>query len=192
MLRVARMNRRRAQRDRVDLPSTQHRIGRCEPCLVLGMYPFRRILVAIDFGESSARAIELATGLACEYGADLTVAHTVELLIPPYPVASMADPRLIEAAAQQELDSVVARIRQVLPLTRGVLLRGTPADKIVEYAEREDTDLLVIGTHGRKGPSRWLMGSVAEKILRSSHIPVLTAHEEDKRRHISKQMNAAV
>jgi nucleotide-binding universal stress UspA family protein len=145
------------------------------------MYPFRKILVATDFGESSARALELATGLAREYGADLTIVHAVELLIPPYPVALMADPATIEASAQQGLDSVVERIQEVLPQARGVLLLGNPAEKIIEHAEHEGVDLVVVGTHGRRGPSRWLMGSVAEKVVRSCHVPVLTAHDQDHR-----------
>ena len=140
------------------------------------MQPFRKIVVATDFGGSSERALERASDLAIRYSAELTVVHAVELLVPPYPIALMPEPGHIEAAAEQGLLSVVERVQATVPGARSMLLRGSPAEQILSFVEENAVDLVVVGTHGRKGPSRWLLGSVAEKIVRSCRAAVLTVH----------------
>jgi len=145
------------------------------------MYPFRKILVATDFESASACALDLASGLAHEYEAELVIAHAIELFVPPYPVALMPEVPTIQHTAQQGLDEIVKRVQAVWPRVSGALLWGNPAEQVVRFAEDEAVDLVVVGTHGRKGPSRWLLGSVAEKVTRAAHIPVLTVHEGDDR-----------
>lgn len=147
------------------------------------MYPFRKILVAVDFDAASRGALDLASGLARQYEAELVVAHSVEIFIPPYPVALMPELSPIQNAAQEGLDRIIARLETVWPRVRGALLWGSPGEQIVRYAEQQDVDLVVVGTHGRKGPSRWMIGSVAENVTRWCHTPVLTVHEGDDRAH---------
>lgn len=143
------------------------------------MYPFRKILVAVDFDSASRGALDLGSGLAREYEAELVIVHAIEMFIPPYPVALMPELAPIQEAARQGLDRIVARVEAVWPRVRGALLWGSPAEQIVRYAAELDADLVVVGTHGRKGPSRWMIGSVAEKVTRWCHTPVLTVHEGD-------------
>lgn len=145
------------------------------------MYPFHKILVATDFQAASSGALDLGSGLAYEYEAELVIAHAIEILIPAYPVALMPEVPDIERSAKVGLDAIVERVQAVWPLVTGVLLWGSPAEQVVRYAEAQNVDLIVVGTHGRKGPSRWLLGSVAEKVSRAAHVPVLTVHEGDDR-----------
>jgi nucleotide-binding universal stress UspA family protein len=143
------------------------------------MYPFRKIMVAMDFDSASRGALDLGTGLAREYEAELVIVHAVEMLVPPYPIALMPELPVIQQAAQSGLERIIRRVEAVWPRVRGTVLWGSPAEVIVRYAEEIGVDLVVVGTHGRKGPSRWLLRSVAEKVTRWSRSPVLTVHEGD-------------
>lgn len=143
------------------------------------MKGFRKIILATDFGPSSHRALDVAVDLAQQYGAELILVHAVEPLIPPYPIALMPEPGTFEGAARAALEAEAARVTAILPAERHEVLIGAAATAITDFAEREAADLVVIGTHGRRGPSRWLVGSVAEKIVRASRIPVLTVRGEE-------------
>jgi nucleotide-binding universal stress UspA family protein len=83
----------------------------------------------------------------------------------------------VMAAARAEVEVALARATQRL-CAGGLPLRievafGRPADEIIDYAEREGVDLIVMSTHGRSGLTRWILGSVADKVLRGSHLPIL-------------------
>ena len=124
----------------------------------------RKVIVATDFGSSSRRALQLATNVAQTYGAELVLVHAVEPFTPPYPVALMPGQGTLEDAARAALADEAARVTDAIPAVRREVLSGGPAAMTVtDFAEREAADLLVVGTHGRRGPSRWLLGSVAEK-----------------------------
>lgn len=148
------------------------------------MKPFDRIVVATDFGPSSRNGIDLAVDLATHYGAELVLAHVVEPFIPPYPVDPAAmiaavDETSVETAAKRELLSELMRVQGSLPAAASELLHGNPAAELIRFAEETNASVLVLGTHGRSGPSRWLMGSVAEKVVRGAHVPVLTVRGEE-------------
>jgi nucleotide-binding universal stress UspA family protein len=143
------------------------------------MRAFQKIVVATDFGPSSRRAIDAAMSIAERYRAELVMVHAVEPFIPPYPIALMPEQGTFRSAAQAELETEAERVRAVLPGARQELLTGAAADAVTRYAEESAADLIVIGTHGRRGPSRWLLGSVAEKIVRASRVPVLTVRGEE-------------
>ena len=130
--------------------------------------------MATDFGASSERALQRAADLANRYSADLIVVHVVEILSPAFPLALTPEPAHVEAAVQQGLLSMVERLQEVVPAARSALLMGHPAEQVISFAEDHAADLVVVGTHGRNGPSRWLLGSVAEKIVRSCRAEVLT------------------
>ena len=141
------------------------------------MPAFKTILVATDFSETSARAVDLAIDLARQYDAQLVITHCFE--IPAYVYAGMAQTPVdvlgpIEAFARSELDRAVARAHEQHPGTRGELRSGSPADQIVTAALRERADLVVMGTHGRRGFAHLFLGSVAERVVRTSAVPVLT------------------
>ena len=145
------------------------------------MADFKHILVAVDFGESSDRAIDLGIELAQKYDAALTLVHAYEIPTYAYPNASFLVVDLvtpIEDAARKQLETTTAAVRARLPRTKAVLRRGPPASEILSAIDELHADLLVTGTHGRRGVSRTLLGSVAEKLVRMSPVPVLTVRRQ--------------
>lgn len=130
------------------------------------------ILVPIDFSPTGDAALEAATALARGTGGKLLIVHVVEHQgLSENLVFSLVQPHL----SMQELDE---QLRTVIPADKSVayehrLLRGAPIDRILDLAESEQVDLIVVGTHGRRGLDRVLMGSVAEAIVRRATCPVL-------------------
>lgn len=145
------------------------------------MKTIRKIVVATDLGPASDRALDMAVGLAKRDDAEVIVVHVVEPFTLPYPIALMPDPVTLEGAASRAVEEEVRRFRERLRSIRGKTLIGDPASAVMAFCEQEAPDLLVIGTHGRRGPSRWLLGSVAEKVVRASRVPVLTVREQPVR-----------
>jgi nucleotide-binding universal stress UspA family protein len=144
------------------------------------MNPFRKILAATDFGDSSARALELATDLAKRYDAELVIVHVVE----PGPTllsGTLTPAPAGTATAQQGLSAGVERAQETVPSARGELLEGHPAAGILSFVEANGIDLVVIGTHGRSRAAQIVLGSVAEKIVRASRVPVLTVYDTAER-----------
>jgi len=78
------------------------------------------------------------------------------------------------AKANQYLSEIADRLAKDNVKTQSVVLKGRPADTILDYAKKNDIDLIIMSTHGRSGASRWAFGSVTEKVLRMSTVPVLS------------------
>lgn len=141
------------------------------------MVSFKTILAPVDFGDSSKEALAVAVGLAKQFGAELTLLHTWE--IPVYGYGAMEFSAMdmltpIQAAAQKQLAALVAEVQRQHPETKGLLARGVAWREVLSNIEQSKPDLVVMGTHGRRGLGRALLGSVAEKIVRMSPVPVLT------------------
>jgi nucleotide-binding universal stress UspA family protein len=133
--------------------------------------PFCNIAVASDFFAPSAHAVTLATTIARACAAELTLVHVVE----PAAYSQIGpDTETLKAVGQRALDAAVVRVRDDLPSARGALLVGRPAEELIAFAEQNGIDLVVSATHGRQSVERWFLGSVAEKVLRACHAPVLT------------------
>lgn len=144
------------------------------------MKPFQKILAATDFGESSTLALDIAADLAQRYGAELVIVHAVEET-KLMPATMLGEGSHGGAAAQNGLNAAVEQAQVTVPGTRGVLLKGHPADQIQTFVEENGIDLLVVGTHGRKRAARLVLGSVAEKLVRACRIPVLTIYDTQDR-----------
>ncbi len=142
------------------------------------MSTFSRIVVATDLAAPSAAAVDMAMRLARDEGAQLTLVHTFEVPVWAYaPYAMYGGGDLVapvESAAQEALARELTRVRAVLPVATSVFRRGIPAVEIVAAAREANADLLVIGTHGRTGIDHLVLGSVAERVVRTSPLPVLT------------------
>ncbi len=136
-----------------------------------------KILCPVDFSESSDHALLYAVAFASTHGAQLTVLHVIE---PPvcYPAGDgLFQPVAVEgleAASVEELERLVAELKQNYDNVVWEQVQGHAFPEIVQVARRDDVDLIVMGTHGRTGLAHVLMGSVAEKVVRSSPCPVLT------------------
>jgi nucleotide-binding universal stress UspA family protein len=135
------------------------------------MIRIKKILYPTDFSSWSNQAYFHALALAVTHNASLTAlfVYTPDKPIPGAP----ADPESARAYWQSQLE-------QIRPLDdriniHHVLLEGDPADEIVRYCGEAGIDLVVMGTHGRTGIERTLLGSVAEKVLRDARCSVLVA-----------------
>ena len=139
---------------------------------------FRRILVPYDFSSAATAALDVAADLA-RHGGTLTVVHAIA---PVYPVSTFAGaaempvwipPEDLRADARKRLDAEVARVvgKRVRNVTARVVI-GDPHHCIVQAARAADS--IVMATLGRSGLAHLVIGSVAEKIVRHSPVPVLT------------------
>lgn len=141
------------------------------------MTEFKHVLVPVDFGDSSRAALDVAIDLAKRYGASLTLVHCCE--IPAYgynplgpPVIDLLTP--VQDAGRSLLEETLVELRPRFPGADAVLVTGLPADEILAAASERRADLIVMGTHGRRGLGHVFMGSVAERVVRTSPVPVLT------------------
>lgn len=142
------------------------------------MNGIREILVATDFSEPAEAAVEEALALASRLGAHVTVVHAWEVPIYGLPdgslVATSAMVSEILDGADGALGAIVAKARERGFAIDARLVQGRPADVIQRIADETDANLVVVGTHGRKGLRRALLGSVAETLVRTSSRPILT------------------
>jgi nucleotide-binding universal stress UspA family protein len=140
---------------------------------------FNHILVAMDFSDCSKRALELAVGLAEKLDAQLTLTHAWELPNFGYGSELYLPSDLLtsfEDAARARLDEALLTVKARLPRAASLLRSGAPWQQILKAAELAGADLIVVGTHGRRGLNRALVGSVAERVVRMADVPVLSAH----------------
>jgi universal stress protein A len=144
------------------------------------MNRFRRILHASDFSRTSRPAFRRAIDLARTDRAALTIVHVYTPFIPlmgeSYATPQVYDKMLadVRAAAQRQLDRLVAKAKQAGARAKGLLLEGVPYDRIVRVARSTRADLVVLGTHGRTGLGRVFLGSVASRVVTLAPCPVLT------------------
>jgi nucleotide-binding universal stress UspA family protein len=138
----------------------------------------KHILLPTDFADASASALELGVQLARTFDAKLTLLHVWELPVYPYMdfMLNSAVISDIEDAAANGLARALEELQKTMPAAHSKLKTGVPWQGILEAAQEVGADLIVMGTHGRHGLSRLTLGSVAEKVVRLSKVPVLTAH----------------
>jgi nucleotide-binding universal stress UspA family protein len=140
------------------------------------MLPIRTILHPTDFSASCRPAFELACALARDYSAALVIAHVVP------PVRVFAPDGIAVPFPAEEPYEARARLAQVHPTDGHLevehrLLEGEPAEMILKLAADASADVIVMGTHGTGGLVRFLVGSVAESVMRKAPCPVLTVRE---------------
>ncbi len=144
-----------------------------------------RILVPTDFSETADAALAYAKDLATKLGASL---HLVHVYADPYAAAASAPEvyasvpdevrhRALEEVRERLLERLDASEEYQFRGSRGTV-RGLVAPQIVNYAESQDIDLIVMGTHGRRGVAHLLLGSVAEHVVRTAGCPVLTVRAD--------------
>ncbi len=140
---------------------------------------FESILCPVDFSEFSAKASDYAESLARHYGAKLYLEHVVGS--PPPTSASMyyspTNSQALLANAQKELQEFAKTHSHDAAELECVMHEGGVTDSILGMAEEKDVDLIVMGTHGRRGVDRLMMGSITEKVLRKAHCPVLAVRK---------------
>lgn len=137
------------------------------------MLPINTILHPTDFSEMSRNALRFAGGLAREHGSRIIILH---VLIPPIVAYgegfAPADPDELANEARAELESL--EVPELDLHVERRLVEGDPAPEILHVADEVHADLIVLGTHGRRGLSRLLLGSVAEQVIRRARCPVIS------------------
>lgn len=148
------------------------------------MIVLKNILVATDFGEPAAVALAYGRDLARTYNARLHLVHVVEDVMLRYsPEVGFGVPELqknLETAAWRDVRGLITeddRDISVIPVVRTAVNIAT---NVVDYAKDNAVDLIIMGTHGRGGVKHLLMGSVAERVVRSAGCPVLTVHAHER------------
>ena len=142
------------------------------------MTRFKHILVPTDFEKASAGALDLAATLAQAFDSKITLLHVWEIPIYPYMDFMLNSDVItrVEDAAVKRLASALEKLRAVSPSAESQLKTGLPWQGILDAIQELKPDLVVMGTHGRHGVGHAILGSVAEKVVRLSHVPVLTVH----------------
>jgi len=149
------------------------------------MVVLKNILVATDFSEPSAVAMAYGRDMARSYDATLHVLHVVEDVMMRYsPEVGFAIPDLqkdLEKAAHRDLEAVVTdddrRTLKVIPVVQTSF--SVPSG-ILEYAKTHPIDLIIVGTHGRGAVKQFLLGSAAERVVRSAPCPVLAVRAQER------------
>ena len=151
--------------------------------------PFSRILVPTDFSTGAAQAARLAAELAATMGGTIRLIHVINppaLVLPDGSTVVATPAQLVELTerADDELSDARRALLAEMPPGKTVdveasSLMGDAADEILRLAGSGHYDLIVMGTHGRTGIRRLMLGSVAEKVLRHAAVPVLTVREAD-------------
>ena len=150
------------------------------------------ILLPTDGSAPSEAARDHAVGLAVAYDATL---HAVYVIDDAALRAARIDSDVVlagfEAEGEQILDDVVAAASDAGVTCETTVLHGHPHEAITDYTDEHGVDLVVMGTHGRHGIQRFLLGSVTERVVRSSPVPVLTVRGEEAEAEGTEPSDAA-
>jgi len=143
-----------------------------------GVTEIRKILCPVDLSEVSESVLAYAAAFAKLFGSEVTVLHVLATAVPP--AGSATDPALrpqvpeARKSIADDLHLLLAPLASTGVTVRTEVAEGSTASEIVRHAAAHDVDLVVMGTHGRSGFDRLTLGSVAEKVIRKAHCPVLT------------------
>jgi len=137
---------------------------------------YEHILLPTDGSEEMSAVIDHAVSLAAVHGADIHALYALDTAaFGTLPMETSADAMasLLTEEGEAALDAVEAAATDEVSVSREVV-DGSPSQRIVQYARDQPIDVIVMGTHGRGGLDRLLLGSVAERVVRTSPAPVLT------------------
>jgi len=156
--------------------------------------PIKRILIPVDFSADSLKALAYARDFAKPFGAELCVLYVVEPIYYATPadmyatspnIAMLIDEQ--QRVGAQQLARINADLKKRGATVRTLQKTGSAAQSIVDTAKTLKADLIIMGTHGRTGFAHMLMGSVAEKVVRTAGCPVLTVRPEAAKKAARKQ-----
>jgi nucleotide-binding universal stress UspA family protein len=147
--------------------------------------PPKKIMVCTDFSENSTRARITALDYAKAFDAQLVIYHVVNSRLIGYPTFANQNPeqialvqKNIEDGVSQELDLLVNDARREFEKVTSFSASGAPAEEIVQFANQNGIELIIMGTHGWTGMKHMILGSTAENVVRTANCPVLTVRSE--------------
>jgi nucleotide-binding universal stress UspA family protein len=148
------------------------------------MSRFRTILVALDFSEHSEAALDRGIALARGSGATLHLLHAYEVPLGAIPIYDVQVPQsmldAVRDAAARRIEKARAKAEAAGVACQVHLTASPPTPAIVDNAATLHADLIVMGTHGRSGLGHLLIGSVAERVVRTARVPVLTVPDPER------------
>ena len=144
---------------------------------------FRKVLCAVDFSPSTTMTIEMARQIAEANKGTVILFHVV-----PMPIEAIGQPLMVEPIAGAE-DDARKRINRIASESLShsyeiLVVTGDPASSIIESAREQNADLIVMATHGRTGISHFFLGSVAERVVRESSVPVMTVRAPSQKHRL--------
>ena len=142
---------------------------------------YKKIMVPLDGSELAECVLPHAEAFIKAFKIpDVVFVRVVEPETLPYRVEGAVDPLIVaereagrKSSAKDYLDRIAKRFKDGRTAVHSEVLIGRVTESLADYAEQSDVDLFIIATHGRSGVTRWVMGSVADKLLRSASLPVL-------------------
>ncbi len=145
---------------------------------------FRKILIATDGSEYTKKAVDYGIELAINTGAKLQAIYVVDTGV--YKSIPLSAPmKYAFSRSRQEGDMAIKYVESRAEAAglevEGIIAEGHPAEEIIKHAEKNSIDLIVMGTLGKSGLDRFLLGSVADKVIRNSKIPVIAIPVKDKK-----------
>ena len=148
------------------------------------MITINKILCPVDFCPASDASVKYAASLAANYGAKIHLLHVITPVLPAqydYAISSIDIVKELETAANAEMTALAERTRRTGVVCDVDIRIGDVYDEIKKTIEAAKPELVVMGTHGRRGLERWFMGSTTEKLLRHSPVPLLTISESGEK-----------
>ena len=145
------------------------------------MTRLRRILFASDLSKASAKAFAAAQVLAKTSRASLTILHVLTPLTPVTPGRAVELERLnrdMQLEGQRQLATLTSQAKAAGVRAASLMTEGEPARQIVRVARAKRADLIVVGTHGRTGLDKFLLGSVAQRVVTTAPCPVMTVRNK--------------
>lgn len=145
------------------------------------MLQMEKILFPVDFTENSTKILPYVLSMAEKYGSTIYLMHVVQDLLEwgglYVPHASLEESQKeVLKSAEKLMDKVCSEQLKGCPAFKRMIVSGDPALEILKIIESEDIDLVIMGTHGRKGLEHTIFGSVAGNVVKKSPIPVLTVN----------------
>jgi nucleotide-binding universal stress UspA family protein len=141
------------------------------------MITIAKILVPVDFFPASDAAVNYAAGIAANYDASVHLLHVITPIAAgtyEYAIDTTEMMKSMEETTMEEMNKLVAKVKQAGAFAKAEVRVGDVYDEIKRAIEVIKPDLVVMGTHGRRGVERWFMGSTTEKVLRHSPVPLVT------------------
>lgn len=147
-----------------------------------------RVLVPIDGSEYSMKALEKGKEIAEKYNGEIILTNIQKRIVSRPKPMSMDydigkfiedDPNILQERGQQVLEKGLEKLKGSSVKVAVCLLIGDPAEEILECAKRNEADMIVIGSLGLTGISKFLMGSVSSKVVQNAHIPVMVIKKTD-------------
>jgi nucleotide-binding universal stress UspA family protein len=145
------------------------------------MKEFKRILFPVDLSPASAKIVPFLQSLAAKYNARIHLIFVARVfdyftsMYVPHPSVSQFEKEVLEGAEKRLYEFADENFKE-FPGTKTQVVAGDPSEEILKYINAHEIDLVVMGTHGRKGIDKVIFGSVAERVVKSSPVPVMVAN----------------